>query len=164
MPPEHIIETVCSTLPGIVAKSSWGETALFYNPGHVLPNGVYFCTIKQQDGENDKASHLDRDGVFRVAIGLTRPSYFDLFGHPPERPGKGAVVATGHDFKALDKLMPHPVYGWMCWAQILNPTSESFAELLPLIAEAHGAAVTKFAKKTALKTVRNRSKTAQGEP
>jgi Family of unknown function (DUF6194) len=69
MSPDQIVQTINSKFPSVVAKSSWVETAMFYNPGHALPHGVYFCTIKQHDGENDKASKLDRDGVFRVAVG-----------------------------------------------------------------------------------------------
>lgn len=66
--PNQIIDEIVSKLPGVVPKSSWGETSLFYNPGNVLPNGVYFCTIKDHDGENDTASKLNRDNVFRLAI------------------------------------------------------------------------------------------------
>jgi Family of unknown function (DUF6194) len=92
---------------------------------------------------------LNRDGVFRVAIGLSRQSYAHRFGDTPGRPAKGAVVATGDDFTALNMMMPHPIYAWMCWVQILNPTTARFNdELLPLLTEAHGLAVTKFAKRT----------------
>ena len=37
-----------------------------------LPNGVYFCTLKENNGANDKASELDRDGVFRLSIGIAQ--------------------------------------------------------------------------------------------
>lgn len=40
-----------------------------------MPNGVYFCTIKQQDGENNKTSNFDQASVFRVAIGLHLKTY-----------------------------------------------------------------------------------------
>jgi hypothetical protein len=52
MNPSEIAEAIVSRLPGIVPKTSWGETALFYNADKLLPNGVYFCTIKDHDGEN----------------------------------------------------------------------------------------------------------------
>jgi hypothetical protein len=49
----------------------------------------------------------------------------------------------------LNELMPHPIYAWMRWVQILNPTTEQFQEdLLPLLAEAHRLALIKFAKRT----------------
>ena len=45
-------------------KNSYGERSFFYNPGHLLPSGTYFLTIKTHDGPNDKASQLDRENVF----------------------------------------------------------------------------------------------------
>ena len=48
-------------------------------------------------------------------------------------------------------LMPHPIYGWMSWVQILNPTETTFESIVPLIGEAHSNAVIKFNKKTANK-------------
>ena len=147
--PNQIIDEIVSKLPGVMPKSSWGETSLFYNPGNVLPNGVYFCTIKDHDGENDTASKLNRNNVFRLAIGLNPKTYFKLFGQKPPRPPKGGVVETGHEFDQLNELMPHPIYAWMCWAQILSPTSEKFSGVFPIIEEAHKAAVQKFTKRTA---------------
>ena len=157
MTPRQIVERVCSAFDGVVPKLSWGETSLFYNPRKVLPNGVYFCTIKEKDGENDKASNLNRAGVFRMSIGLKPAAYTRLFGVKPNRPGKAGLIATGHDFTAINQLMPHPIYGWMCWAQILNPDKEKFEEILPLIAEAHEIAVVKFTKKKFTKKTTNNS-------
>ncbi len=149
MTPEEIIQYICSNLSGVVPKASWGETSLFYNPGRVLPNGVYFCTLKQHNGENDQASNLEREGVFRVAIGLNPKTYVRLFGQKPARPSKGGIVATDHDFTKLNELMPHPIYAWMCWAQILCPSCHQFESIFPLIEEAYQDAARKFEKKTA---------------
>jgi hypothetical protein len=147
MTPEEIIETITARLPGVRPKSSWGETALFYNPGGVLPNGVYFCTIKTHDGENDKASNLNREGVYRVSIGVGKAAYERLLGKRPARPLKGGVIAGAYDFAALDVLMPHPIYAWMGWAQVLLPSQATFEKILPLIDTAHALAVQKFEKK-----------------
>jgi hypothetical protein len=57
---------------GLVPQSTWGETAFFYNPGQKLKRGTYFVTIKEKDGDNDKASDLNREGVFRVNFGLEK--------------------------------------------------------------------------------------------
>lgn len=156
MKPQEIIDRICAEFSGVVPKASWGETSLFYNPGKLLPNGVYFCTIKEKDGENDKASRLDRAGIFRIAIGLTPKSYLHLFGTKPARPAKGGIISTGHDFTVINELMPHPIYGWMCWAQILNPSQEKFEEILPLIAEAHKTAMIKFEKKPRVNSQRQK--------
>ena len=147
MTPDEIIETITTRLPGVRPKSSWGETALFYNPGGVLPNGVYFCTIKTHDGENDQASNLNREGVFRVSIGAGKAAYERLFGKRAARPLKGGVIAGAYDFAALDVLMPHPIYAWMGWVQVLSPSRVTFEKILPIIDEAHGLAVEKFEKK-----------------
>lgn len=147
MEPSAIAQHICQSFTGIVPVAAWGETSFFYNPGRALPRGVYFATLKEKDGENDKASALDRPGVFRLNIGISKPTFRALFGQPPARPAAGGVVSTGHDFTALDSLTPHPVYGWMTWVSVLNPSAETFASIKPLLAEAHGMAAAKFSKR-----------------
>jgi hypothetical protein len=72
--------------------------------------------------------------VYRVSFGLSRTTFVELFGDVPARPPKGGVVALpDHDLTALDQLMPHPVYAWMSWVQVLNPTSERFDSLRDLL-------------------------------
>ena len=144
MTAEEIIAAINDRFKGLAPMNSWGETSLFYNPGRALPNGVYFCTVKDHDGANDTASRLDRPGVFRLAIGLPIMQYETLFGPRPQRPAKGGTVATEHDFTALDVLIPHPVYAWMGWAQILNPSRASFEQLQPMLDEAYRFVVGKF--------------------
>ncbi|MFC3853232.1 DUF6194 family protein [Salinispirillum marinum] len=61
------------------------------------------------------------------------------------------MIDFGHDFTALNELMPHPIYGWMSWVQVLNPSASTFESIRPLIAEAHAKAIIKFNKKTARK-------------
>ncbi len=147
MKPDEIISRITSEMTGVVPKSSWGETSLFYNPGNMLPNGVYFCTIKEKDGANDKSSNLARDGVFRLSIGVSKATYEKLFGERPKRPAKGDIVNTGHDFTQTNVLMPHPIYAWMSWVCVLSPSTEKFEEIYPLLEEAYGNAVTKFNRK-----------------
>ena len=66
------------------------------------------------------------------------------FGPRPAWPAKGGVATTGHDVAALDVLRPHPVYAWMGWGRTTPPTASSYAEIRPLIEEAHRLAVAKF--------------------
>jgi len=152
--PKEIVEGIVGAFEGVISKSSWGETSLFYNPGKVLPNGVYFCTLKEKNGDNDKSSNLDRDGVFRLSIGISKESYESRFGLRPRRPSKGGIIDTDHNFSDLNILMPHPIYGWMSWVQVLNPKKETFNMLFPLLTEAHSNAVFKFNKKTANKNIK----------
>jgi hypothetical protein len=45
---------------------------------------------------------------------------------------------TDPDYAALDRVLPHPVYARQRWVAILNPSRESFDEVVkPLIAEAY---------------------------
>jgi hypothetical protein len=67
---------------------------------------------------------------------MSRGGFVQRFGAVPPRPPKGGVVALpGYDLTRLDELMPHPVYAWMSWTQILSPTPDRFEELRPLLAE-----------------------------
>jgi len=127
--------------------AAWGETSFVHSPHRKLPRGVYLATLKDKDGENDRTSNLQRPAVFRVNIGISKPAYRALFGMQPPRPAAGGVVDTGHDFSVLDRLLPHPVYGWMSWIRVLNPSRSTFQNVKPLLAEAHNLAVSNFAKR-----------------
>jgi len=133
---EHILR-----LPDMVASSAWGEVAYFLNPSGRWPRGVYMATVKDRNGPNDRASALDRPDVWRLNIGLSPGEYVALFGPPPSRPGKGGVIGGDWDFQALDRLTPHPVYGWMRWVAILTPTKSTWErECIPLLQDAHARA------------------------
>lgn len=145
--PDSIIEHLLGRFEGTRVVEAWGERSIFYNPGLRLPRGVYFATVKEKDGENDRASHLDRPGVFRFNVGTTKPLFLDRFGPPPPRPRKGAVVDGPWDFTAADTLTPHPVYGWMSWVAVVNPSADTFADMSGLIEAAFGKAKASFEKK-----------------
>ena len=147
--PDTIIETLSARFPGTIAINAWGETSLFYNPGQLLPRGVYFATVKQKDGDNDRASHLHRDGVFRFNLGTSKPLFLERFGSPPSRPGKGQAIEGPWDFTRLDLITPHPVYGWMSWVSVLNPSSGTMTEMDDMIEAAFIKAKTAFDKKVA---------------
>ncbi|MEM7271389.1 MAG: DUF6194 family protein, partial [Pseudomonadota bacterium] len=89
MTPEDIADWLSGRYDDFTRKEAWGERTWFVNPGRVLPSGVYFLTIKETDGPNDRASRLDREGVWRLNIGLPRPVFEARFGSPPTRPAKG---------------------------------------------------------------------------
>jgi hypothetical protein len=150
MESSSIARYITDTFTGICPVVAWGETSFFYNPGKALPRGIYFATLKDKDGQNDRASQLNRPPVFRLNLGVSKPTYRALFGSLPTRPAAGGVVDTGHDFTALDVLLPHPVYGWMAWVCVLNPSSATFDRVKPLLEEAYGLAVAKFGKRVAV--------------
>ena len=155
--PEQIAEHITRTLEGVVPTEAWGETAFFYNPGQQLKRGTYFATLKQKDGDNDRASALDRDGVFRLNIGLPVPDYTELFGERPARPPMGEPVTGPWDFTALDTLMPHPTYAWMGWVAVLNPSRPTFELCVPMLASAHAKAEAAFEKRIRKQTKERQS-------
>jgi hypothetical protein len=140
-----IAEYIVGTFSGVDAFSVDGNTFFFYDPDHKFS----MVTLMTNDA-NDQASNLDRPGVFRLNIGIGKQTYRSLLGAPPARPGASGIVETGHDFTALDQLMPHPVYANMYWVCVLNPSPATFQTLVqPLLAEAYDLNVAKYAKRAA---------------
>lgn len=133
-----------SNFKDLVAIQSWGEDALFYNPGGKKPRGIYFCTFKEKDGPNDKASELNRGGIYRFNVGISKQDYTLMFGSVPKRPSKGGVIETGHDFRQINVITPHPVYGWMHWISVLNPSKKTIETLSPIIERSYQLAVKKI--------------------
>lgn len=136
--PDEIVLQLRGSFSGLEVTHSFGETSIFYNPEKKHPRGTYFCTIKLKDGPNDKASELDRDGVFRVSFALPEDIYQEQFGSPPAR---GDMASIRSNPKALNKLTPHPVYARMRWVQILSPSPEKFKQLQPFIKESYNLAL-----------------------
>jgi hypothetical protein len=100
-------------------------------PKHKFP----FATIVTKNyGGFDEKSHLDRPGVFRLNIGVSRETFRSLFD----------ASVSDYDYAALDRLMPHPVYGLQSWVCVLNPSAETFHQTVtPLLAEAYNLAVNR---------------------
>jgi hypothetical protein len=146
--PTSISDFLLTTFEDLRLIDSWGEASFFYNPDNVGPRGTYFCTIKEKNGENDKASSLDRKGVFRFNFGISKSTFLELFSAIPKRPLKGGIIEGAYEFTALDCLTPHPVYGWMCWVSISNPSKDSFQQIEYLIFESYQLAKLKHAKKS----------------
>lgn len=147
MKANDILACCTSNLEGTVLIESWGEKGIFYNPYHTLKRGVYVLTIKEKDGENDKSSNLNRDNVFRVNLGVRKTTFKKMFGEIPKRPSAGGIVSMNFDFTELDKIIPHPVYAWMGWISVLNPSLKTFESLKPYIEEAYEFSKEKFSKR-----------------
>lgn len=144
---EQIIEYCLSEFEGLVVDKNWGERGLFYNPDKKLPKGIYVLTFKEKNGQNDRASKLDRDNTYRLNLGVSKTTFSKMFGAIPKRPAAGNIVSTGHDFAQPNQITPHPIYGWMSWIAVLNPSNDTFAQVQPLIEEGVGLAKAKYAKK-----------------
>ena len=138
MDQQRIIEYVSTHFEGVnvvagTIDSAIGDTFFIYDPERNLPDKqqIPFATIITKDyGEFDNASNLNRDGVYRLNVGVSRDTFRRLF---PD--GESA-----YDYTALDTLMPHPVYAPQSWVSVLNPSDATFESLQPLLQEAYARA------------------------
>lgn len=144
---QELTRLILDRYSGLICKNAYRETTFFYNPDQLLPNGVYVCTIKSEDGPNDKASQLNRTGVYRLSCGLPADKYCDLFGAKPKRPAKGQIVDLPIDFTTLDQIIPHPIYAWMGWVCINNPSKETLSRFLKLMDFSYEKAKQAYIKK-----------------
>jgi hypothetical protein len=147
MTADQLITQIQSKYDGLNLLNTYGEKSLFYNPDNILTKGIYFATIKEADGQNDKASDLNCQDVFRLNLGITKTTYEKLFGTKPARPSKGGIVDTGHDFTATNQLTPHPIYAWLHWLAILNPEADSLEQIWELLDESYKQVQKKYAIK-----------------
>jgi len=100
-----------------------GDGTFFSCNSEYWPN---FATLTTGD-EFDQASDLDRPGIFRLNIGLLRPSFDRLVGGQDDP-----------DYAAFDTVMPHPVYAAQRWVSIINPSTATWESTIkPLLDEAH---------------------------
>jgi hypothetical protein len=122
--PEAITQTLLDRYPETVIAETMGATFFSLDETH-WPN---YATIVTTDEHDDGApSNLARPGAFRLNLGLSRETFDRLVG---------SIDAPDH--AAYDVLVPHPVYAKQHWISILNPSDETFRDVvLPLVAEAH---------------------------
>jgi len=141
MEQQAIIEYVAHTCAGVdvlrpTEGVGAGDTFFIYDPERNLTGTQQFpfATIVTKDyGDFDAASNLNRDGVFRLNVGVSRETFRALFPRD-----------EAHDYAALDVLMPHPVYAAQSWISVLNPSEERFEQVKPLVAEAYARAVKRL--------------------
>ena len=122
-----------------------GDTFIYYDPHHDidLTHSMPFATIVTKDyGEFDNTSQLDRPGVFRLNIGVSRDTFRALFGYAPGEDAPESANTT-YDHAALDRLMPHPIYAPQSWVSVLNPSVETFEAVKSLLADAYSRVATR---------------------
>lgn len=129
------VETFVTELANVQQSENFGYIFYFVGDDHRLP----FVTIANSDNEYDSVSNLNREGVFRINIGVSRETFKQLIGEfSPE----------SVDYTALNAFLPHPDYAAQNFICILNPSSANVAATKKLIEEAHAIATTRFERKT----------------
>jgi hypothetical protein len=140
-----VVHTITEAFAGVDLLEADGDYYFYYRPNPALPPDyrLPFATLVTDD-RHDAASQLHRAGIYRLNIGVRPATYRDLFGHQPSSAVDGNVIDTGHDYAALDRLMPHPIYAPMSWVSVLNPSPATLAQLQPLLTEAYSLAVQRY--------------------
>ena len=131
-----IAQYIADTFAGVETDFNFGYTFFFYGPDHMLP----FATIATADYEYDRVSNLDRPGVFRLNIGVSKQTFQTLFG-------TGKVDVSAYDFTALDKIMPHPEYAAQNFVCVLSPSDLTLERVRALLAEAYELAVRRDSRR-----------------
>ena len=129
------VEAFVEQLENVESEDNFGYLFYFVGDDHK----VGFVTIGYSDNEYDTVSNLDREGIFRVNIGISRESYATMFAD---------TNTEGIDYSALNVFMPHPHYAKQHYICILNPSGENEDLTKKLIVEAHSIAAKRYNRKT----------------
>ena len=133
-----ITQYIIDTFPGVETTENFGYRFFFYRAERMLP----FATLALPGNEYERVSNLDRPGVFRLNIGVSKQTFQSLFG-------ADKVDVGAYDFTALDTIMPHPDYARQFWVCVLSPSDSTFERLRTLLAEAYDLAVRRQMKRKA---------------
>jgi hypothetical protein len=136
---------ISETFQGVDVVVTAGNSFFFFNPGGDIPSDYRFpfATLMTND-INDQSSNLDRPGVFRLNVGVSKEAYDLLFGKGDD---SGAPEI---DYTVRDRILPHPVYAAQRWICVLNPSAETFQRVATLLAVAYKMPATKLARQRAL--------------
>lgn len=124
-----VIEYITNTFPEVEQINAYGYEMFFYKSDRKLS----FATMISSDYDYDRVSNLDRSGVFRLNIGVSKQTFQSLFGTEN-------VYVNSYDFTALDRIMPHPEYAQQHYICVLSPSEATFERIRPLLAEAYDIA------------------------
>ena len=134
----QIIEFITKNYKGVYITTNGGDSFFLYDPEGKFP----LATLVTSDDDYDQSANLNRPGVFRLNVGVSKEKFREMFG----------TEETAYDYPALDKIMPHPVYGKMYWVGVLNPSQATFDnQIKPMLDAAYQKDVAKYAKKAARK-------------
>jgi hypothetical protein len=131
--------------PGVETTTAYTYSFYFYGSERMLP----FATMATADNEHDRVSALDRDGAYRLNVGVSRETYRSLFGDEKPRLGSAGVIEGDHDFTARDRILPHPHYAPQSWVCVVSPSDETFETVRSLLREAYERAVLRATRKDA---------------
>ncbi len=129
-----IIEYIMKTFFDVETTYAYGYDMFFYKSDRKMS----FATLISSDYDYDHISNLERPGVFRLNIGISKQTFQSLFG-------TNEVNVSHYDFTALDVIMPHPEYAQYHFICVLSPSEKTFERVSRLLAEAYDIAARRYA-------------------
>jgi Family of unknown function (DUF6194) len=129
----EIVDYIMKTFPEVETTNAYGYDMFFYRTDRKLS----FATLISSDYDYDHISNLNRPGVFRLNIGVSKKTFQSLFG-------TDEVNINQYDFTALDVIMPHPEYAQYHFICVLSPSEETFEEIRTFLAEAYNIAARRY--------------------
>jgi len=130
-----VMDYIMETFPNVETTTAYGYHMFFHGSDRKLS----FATLISSDYEYDNFSNLNRPGVFRLNIGVSKQTFQSLFG-------KDEVNVKEYDYTALDVIMPHPEYAQYHYICVLSPSEETFEEIRSLLAEAYTIAARRYTR------------------
>ena len=133
MDPYSIILYCLDNFSNVDPVDSHDGTTIYFDRGEGKRS--FFINIKEFDTPDDNSSNLDRDGIFRITIRLSKKSYDDLFG---TQANNKYVQSKGCDYKQVNKIMPHKTLSKEYYIICLSPSNDLFNSILKyLIADGY---------------------------
>lgn len=129
-----VTDYIMKTFPNVETVIDYGYNMFFYSSDRKLS----FATTISSDYDYDHISNLNRPGVFRLNIGVSKQTFQSLFG-------TDEVDVKDYDFTALDVIMPHPEYAQYHFICVLSPSEETFKKIVPLLTDAYHIAARRYA-------------------
>jgi len=128
------VEAFVAELENVQREENFGYSFFFVGDDHRLS----FVTIANSDNEFDNVSNLNREGVFRVNIGVSKETFTNMIA-------KSSAELV--DYSVLNVFLPHPHYSRQHFVCILNPSGENVETTKKLIVEAHSIAAIRLQRK-----------------
>jgi hypothetical protein len=129
------VEAFVENLANVQREENFGYIFYFVGDDHRLS----FVTIASSDNEYDSVSNLNREGVFRINIGVSKDTFEALLADSS---------SENIDYSVLDLFLPHPDYAKQHFVCILNPSQANAERTKQLIVEAHSIAASRLARKS----------------
>ena len=129
------VEAFVAKLDNVQQEENFGYIFFFVGDDHRLP----FVSIGHSDNDFDTVSNLNREGVFRINIGVSKETYESLLAE---------TDSENVDYSVLDLFLPHPHYSKQHFVCILNPSQKNAEVTRQLMVEAHSISTSRQLKKS----------------